>query len=111
MGQVAFSPQLQQVSRVINAWNLLEKKAKGIRTCSRLLQRSLRKANLSPSVRGLSIKIIQQNLKDAYKAYYKVKGSDKELRASSMEKLAGAIAAAGNIPKEKIIKVIRHREK
>ncbi len=79
MGQVAFSPQLQQASRTINAWMLLEKKAKGMRTSSRLLRRALIKANLPPSSRGLSLHNIQQNLQTAFIAYYKVKGSDKEL--------------------------------
>ncbi len=40
-GQVAFSPQLQSVSRRINAWSLLQKKAKGLKISSRLLKRAL----------------------------------------------------------------------
>ncbi len=46
MGQVAFSPQLQVADRQIKAWSLLEKKAKGMKVSSRLLKRSLHKANI-----------------------------------------------------------------
>jgi hypothetical protein len=101
MGQVTFSPQLQQVSQTINAWNLLEKKAKGLQTSPRLIHRALLKANLPPASRGLALKTIQQNLQESYKTYCGVKGSDKVLRASSMEKFEEAIASARNNSKEK----------
>jgi hypothetical protein len=90
---------------------LLEKKAKGLHTSSRLLRRALIKANIPPSSRGLSLNNIQQNLQDAFKAYYKVKGLDKELRSSYTEKLVEAIAAAGNTSKEKTLKLIRQQER
>ncbi len=111
MGQVSFSPVIQQASRTIRAWDLLEKKAKGIRTSSRLLSRSLNKAKLPPESRGLPLEKIRKNSQEAYKAYYVTKGSHKELRDSHTEQLVEAIAEAGNTTKEKVIKVIRHREK
>jgi hypothetical protein len=97
--------------RWIKAWYLLLKKAKGARTSSRLLNRSLRKASISPAARGLSIKKIEDKLKIEFQTYYKFKGSDKALRDTAMEQRAEAWAAKGNIKKEKMIAIIRHREK
>jgi hypothetical protein len=108
-GQVAFSPQMAH--RRIKAWSLLLKKAKGARTSSRLLNRSLRKASILPTARGFSIKEIEDKLKNEFQTYYKLKGSDKALRDSAMEQRAEAWAAEGNKKKEKMIKIIRHREK
>ena len=111
MGQVAYSPQVRQASRLINAWILLEKKVKGLRTSSRLLSRALKKASLTSEVRALSLQDIKDNLKLAYQDYYKLKGSDKELGATAMDNLAEALAEAGDTKKETMIKVLRHREK
>jgi hypothetical protein len=38
MGQVAFSPELNQCRHIIHAWSLLLQKAKGGKVSSRLLQ-------------------------------------------------------------------------
>ncbi len=110
-GQVAYSPQLQIVSQRIKAWSLLQKKIKGQRTSSRLLKRSLEKASILPEARAWSIASIEEELKTAFQDYYKVKGSDKVLRDSAMQQRVEALAAEGNTTKEKMITVIRHREK
>ncbi len=110
-GQVAYSPQLDIVSRKIYAWSLLEKKAKGLRISSRLLRRALTKASLTSDARGLSTEDISRKLKELYQEYYKIKGSSKEIRDSAMEARAEALAEQGNTTKEKMIQVIRHREK
>ncbi len=78
---------------------------------SRLLNRVFKKASLKSETRALSLKEIDTNLKLAYQNYYKVKGSDDELRATAMEQLAEALAEAGNKKKETMIKVLRQQEK
>jgi hypothetical protein len=111
MGQVSFSPQIQKAHRVIKAWSLLEKKVKGQKVSSRLLSRSLRKALLLPAARSLPAADISNKLKEAYQSYYRIKGSHPELRVTAMEKLEEAIAEMGNTTKEKVLKVLHHREK
>jgi hypothetical protein len=111
MGQVAYSPQFHQASCQINAWILLRNKVKGMKISSRLLNRVLKKASLKSETRALSLKEIDTNLKLAYQNYYRVKGSDDELRATAMEQLAEALAEAGNTKKETMIKVLRQQEK
>jgi hypothetical protein len=74
MGQVPFSPQLQQASRIIDVWVLIRKKAKGLKTSSRLLQRAIKKLSLPKDSQGLPLEDIEQKLKLAYQEYYKVKG-------------------------------------
>jgi hypothetical protein len=111
MGQVAFSPQLQEASQKIYAWSLLERKAKGLKTSSCLLSRALRKASIPKAARMYPLEEICSNIKLAYKEYYAVKGNDKATRATAQETLAEALAEEGNTTKEKMLKVIRHREK
>ncbi len=111
MGQVAYSPQLRLASRTIKAWSLIEKKAKGMKVSSRLLNRTLKKSGLPTSTRSLKKEVISQRLKEAYQDYYKIKGSSKELRASATDELVEALALSGNSTKEKIVKTIKHREK
>ena len=73
MGQVAFSPELQLASRKINAWLLLEKKAKGMRMSSRYLSRTLRKASIPIASRSASLDSIGERLKSVYQEYYSVR--------------------------------------
>ncbi len=110
-GQIAFSPQIQTAHWRINAWSLLLKKAKGFRTSSRLLKCALHKASIPSGARALSCKDIEIELKTAFKDYYKLKGSDKMLRDTALEQRAAAWAKEGNMKKEKMIAIIRHREK
>jgi hypothetical protein len=107
MGQVSFSQELQQARQKIRAWHPLDKEVKDLCTSSRLLCRTLLKANLPPDSREK----IRQHLHEAYKAYYKVKGSHKELCASHTDNLAEALAEASKMSKENVIKLIRQREK
>jgi hypothetical protein len=87
------------------------KKARGQRISSRLLRRALTKASLMSESRGLPMADIACKLKHLFQEYYKVKGSSKEVRDSAMESLTEALAEQGNTKKEKMIQVIRHREK
>ena len=111
MGQVAFSPELQAASRKINAWSLLERKAKGIRTSSRYLNRTLKKASIPRIARKASLATIVEKLKVAYQEYYKIKGNAKVTRVTFQNNLAEALAEAGNIKKATALKVLKHREK
>jgi len=111
MGQIAFSPKLQAVRNQITAWVHLVNRVKGKKVSSRLISRSLKKANLESSVRAYDETLLQENLKEAYKEYYKVKGSAKELRQTALESLAEAIAAKRNASQEKVLKSLREREK
>jgi hypothetical protein len=47
---------------------------------------------------------INEQLHLAYKHYYAIKGSHRELRNTHMESRAEALAAEGNTDKEKILK-------
>lgn len=87
------------------------KKAKGLKASLRLIRRSLRKASIPRGARALSQATIKAELKVAFQDYYQIKGSDRELRDSAQERLAEAMAEAGNTKKEFMIRVIRHREK
>jgi hypothetical protein len=78
---------------------------------SRLLCRSLGKASLTRDVRALPLEDITSRLKSLFQEYYKIKGSSKEVRDSALEAHAEALAEQGNTTKEKMIQVIRHREK
>jgi len=86
---------------------LLAKKKKGQKTSSRLLSRSLKKAQLPSSARHLSAEDIQEQLKVAYQEYYKVKSSAQDLRKTALETLAEAIASSGNTTKENTLKALR----
>ncbi len=61
--------------------------------------------------RAFSIKDISSQLKELFQEYYKIEGSSKEVRDSALKALAEALAEQGNLKKEKVIQVIRHREK
>ncbi len=50
-------------------------------------------------------------MKLAYSAYYAIKGSDKELPFTALERFSEAIAQEGKKDKEKILKGLRGREK
>jgi hypothetical protein len=111
MGQVSYSPEIQQARLSIDAWSLLRKKAIGLKTSSRLLSRTLKKANIHFSLKKAGEQMIVDHLLAAFKHYYSIKGSHKELRHTAIEKRAEAIAAEGNLEKGKVLKEIRQRER
>jgi hypothetical protein len=100
MGQVSFSPEIHLARTTIYAWSMIKKKAKGLRVSSRLITRTLKKACLPYNL----------HLEAAYKHYYSIKGSHKELRKTATEKRAEALAAEGKLDKVKVLKEIRERE-
>jgi hypothetical protein len=110
MGQVAFSPKLQEASVSIYAWTLLMNKAIGGKVSSRLISRTLRKANLAPSARGLDLATCHANLHSARKDYYSIRASAPELRVKHLDALAEALAKEGNVTKEKILRQLKQRE-
>jgi hypothetical protein len=111
MGQVAFPPEPNQCRRIIHAWSLLLRKAKGGKVSSRLLQRTLNKAELSASCRTLSETNITQHLTEAYRDYYRTKSESNSLRQNHLENLAEALAEDGSEKKEQLIKTRITQEK
>jgi hypothetical protein len=109
-GQVAFSPELNASRMRIRAWLLLLSKSKKKKVSSRLLKRTLKKANIPAEKRGLTATEIQQQLQEEYKTYYKIKGEATYLRQTALVNLAKALAEQGNLEKEKMIKALRDRE-
>jgi len=109
-GQVAFSPELNYSRLKIKAWLLLIAKTKKQKVSSRLLSRTLKKAQITPTARSLALVEMQNQLKDEYKAYCKIKGEAKELQATALDNLADALAKNGDTTKEKMIKALRQRE-
>jgi hypothetical protein len=109
-GQVAFSPELNASRMQIKVWLLLIAKQKNRKISSRLIKRSLEKANMTTEVRCLDLKRLQGRLKEEYKDYYKIKGQAHQLRATALENLAEALAEQGNSDKEKMLKALRSRE-
>jgi hypothetical protein len=89
---------------------LLVSKGKGRKVSSHLISCSLKKANIPSEAKLLSEDALQEQLKLAYKDYYKVKGSANELRHTALENLAKAIAATGNSTQENTLKALRERE-
>jgi hypothetical protein len=102
MGQVAFSPEIAKARTLIQAWLF----AKGLKYSSRLLQRTMKKAELSPSHRHLSLALISTNLKSAYTSYYGIKSDHIRLRKDSLQDLAEAMAQEGNTQKETIVRLL-----
>jgi hypothetical protein len=94
-GNVAFSPELNAARIVIKAWSLLLQKAKGSKVSSRLISRTLKKANLPDSY-----------LKEACKAYYVIKGDAANLRHTALDNLAAALAEKGHTDQSKILEAL-----
>lgn len=67
-------------------------KTRGKKVSSRLLSRALKKAKMKPKTNALACQDVQENLKEAYKQYYILKGTANELRQTALENLAEAIA-------------------
>jgi len=109
-GQVAFSPELNACRLKIKAWTLLISRAKRNKINSRLLKRALKKACLPTETRGLPLTVLEEKLKEEHKIYYQIKGEAKQLRMTALESLAEALAAQGNVEKEKTLKALRERE-
>lgn len=84
-GHVAYSPQLNKISKQINTWTLLEKKKKRMKISSRLLRHSLNKASIPIDVRAWSLEEISTKLKTKFQEYYKIKGCAKDIRNTAME--------------------------
>jgi hypothetical protein len=94
----------------VKAWNLILNKLKGKRVSSRLIARSLKKANLPSEVRGFSIEQVQKKLKQAYQEYYSNKHQAASLRNTSLDLLAEAIVVKGDLAREKVLRDLRQRE-
>jgi hypothetical protein len=109
-GQVAFSPELNACWLKIKAWTLLISCAKRNKISSRLLKRTLKKACLPTEMRGLPLTVLEEKLKEEHKIYHQIKGEAKQLRMTALESLAEALAAQGNVEKEKTLKALRERE-
>jgi HD superfamily phosphohydrolase len=109
-GQVAFSPELNAARLKIKVWLLLVSKAKGRKVSSRLISRSIKKANMNQEVKLFYEETLQEQLKLAYQDYYKVKGTANELRQTALENLTATIALTGNSTQEKTLKQLRERE-
>jgi hypothetical protein len=88
----------------------VDSKTKKQKVSSRLLSRTLKKAQITPTARSLALVEMQNQLKDEYKAYCKIKGEAKELQATALDNLADALAKNGDTTKEKMIKALRQRE-
>jgi hypothetical protein len=109
-GNVAFFPELNAARLLIKAWSLLSKKAKGFKISSRLISRTLKKVNLPVHTRGLPTEEVSTQLKEAYKAYYAIKGDATNLRNTALDNLAAALAEKGNKEQSKILEDLRRRE-
>jgi hypothetical protein len=109
-GNVAFSPELNAARLLIKAWSLLLQKAKGFKISSRHSSRTLKKVNLPAHTRGLSIEAVSIQLKEAYRAYYLIKGDAANLRNTALENLAAALAEKGSKVQSKILEDLRRRE-
>ena len=107
---MAFSPILNATRLQVQAWNLVLCKVKGQKVSSRLISRSLKKANLSQDFHSYSSEQIQEFLKEAYKSYYEQKGQATSLRSTALETLAEAIAKKGDKEKQRVLKDLRQRE-
>ena len=110
LGQVAFSPELNMSRLKIQAWLLLIARTKKRKVSSRLLKRSIKKANLPLEARSLPEEDLQDRLKEEYKTYYQIKGEAVELRMTALVNLATALAEKGETDKEKVIQALRQRE-
>jgi hypothetical protein len=109
-GNVQFSEVLQDARNKVSAWSLLLRQNKGLKTSSRKISRSLKKAGLPSSIRGYCYTAIMDELQLATKKFYTLKKYHKELRMSHLEQLASAIASSGNLKRASILKQLRHRE-
>ncbi len=65
---------------------------------------------MNQEVKLFSEETLQEQLKLAYQAYYKVKGTANELRQTALENLTATIALTGNSTQEKTLKQLRERE-
>ena len=110
MGQLCYSPELQQARLSIAVWSLLKERALGLRVSSRLLSRMMKKTKLHYSLKHVGEQLIDDHLEVAHKHYFSIKGSHKELRKTAFDKRAEALAAEGNIQKEQMLKSLRVRE-
>jgi hypothetical protein len=110
MGQVGFSPIIQLAMRQIRAWSLLLKKKKGMKISSRMLQRSLKKAGIDSQNRTMEIVYLEEQLIQAHRYCYAVKGNHGELCSSALDSLAEAIVQQDGIQKASAIKALKLRE-
>jgi hypothetical protein len=110
MGNVPFSPVLQNCSRRIQLLKALERKKKGTKVSSRMIQRLFVKTGLSPDLRSSPLDSITHLIQQEYLKYYQIKRDAKELRITYLESLAEAIAEHTDSTKEKTLKDLRSRE-
>jgi hypothetical protein len=110
MGQVVFSPAIHSTRVKIYAWMLLLRKAEGKKVSSRLLQRVLKKAEIPPTARGSTPQTCKENLKASHHSYFSLRKSAPAMRAKHLQSLASAWAEHGNNTKEKMLRLLQHRE-
>jgi hypothetical protein len=109
-GNVHYSDVIQDARNKIEAWSLLLRFHKGLKTSSRKIARTLKRAGIPQTARGQCQIAIIDELKAATKHYYELKQSHKQLRLTHLDRLAETIAATGNMKKLSILKQLRHRE-
>jgi hypothetical protein len=109
-GNIPYSPVIQQARNKIEGWSLLLKSKKGLKVSSRKLSRTLKKAGILTMAKADNIVCIKDELDLATKQYYTLKKRSKELRETHLESLASALASAGNLVKQNVLKQLRHRE-
>jgi hypothetical protein len=109
-GNIPYSPVIQQARNKIEGWSLLLKSKKGLKVSSRKLSRTLKKAGIPTMAKADNIVCIKDELDLATKQYYTLKKRSKELRETHLESLASALASAGNLVKQNVLKQLRHRE-
>ncbi|MFN9982402.1 MAG: hypothetical protein ACK53Y_20915, partial [bacterium] len=85
VGQVAFSPQLQQAIKYILVWLLLIRSQKGLKVSSRLLKRSIERTSIPKTAKNMQGQDLSRALTEAYKTYYEVKRSHSDLRQTALE--------------------------
>jgi len=110
VGQVAFSPQLQQARRNILVLRPLIRRQKGLKVSSRLLERSIAKTSIPLTAKNMQEHDLSRALTEAYKTYYEVKRSHSDLRQTALENLAEALASSSDSDKATTLKVLRRRE-
>ncbi len=65
---------------------------------------------MSLDLKSLQETTIQEELKEDYQNYYRIKGNARQLRATALENLAEALVQKGDSTQEKMLKALRERE-
>jgi hypothetical protein len=113
MGNIPWSPSLQQARDNIYLWSLLLKKSKGVQVSNRLIRRTIKK--VSPTSEAnlfhLSENEIIESLKDAYKDYKAASNEAQPRRERFLESLARTRATRLNLRYEAELKRLLNIER